>query len=503
MNRAVFVFGTGRSGTSAVAMMLSALGVHMGSQFTPVDRNNKWGTGEDVDWMKANRDVLRGASPAEVYPPLIKARSQHAVWGAKDPAFARVLTDAVRALEPGREPLVVVCRRRKAETINSFMRAYHSGRIGANQWYDSAILNVTARLDEFQGRVLEIWWEDVLADPMGTARKLAAFVGLQRDRWAYEQSRIEQAAEVIRTGPRLRGRGFGDIAVGVRIASHPAVPFFVSWTLLLTGGLRSGDTVLMPQAHSPAHHAGTKMARDFLRTSKDTLLMVDDDMAFKGDQLHRMREAEANQEFDVVMAFATHRTHPPKPVMLHWQGPTSNESTGQYSFCLPVEKKGTAEVDAVGLAFTLIRRRVLEAMIGDRPLKLFFPFKYGAGWESDDMPFSAWCRENGFRMGIDLENDIGHLGCHSYGWDDYVEWQENLAEVDRAKLLHRVEYEQHVDVGWDVLSPIIKAVAEGGISPHQQTAMDILKLVRGQEDRASSTTGPHPLGTYTDADEGE
>lgn len=478
MKRAVFVFGTGRSGTSAVSLMLEALGVPMGSEFVPADRTNPWGTGEDKEWMDANRRVLRGASPGEIYPPVIAARSELLMWGVKDPAFARTLTDVLTVLtevEPDREPLVIVCRRNKADVVNSFMRAYLSGRIGANEWYDAAIVNVAARLNEFRGQVLEVWYEDLLADPYGIAQRLAAFVRLNPN-----ALQIGKAANLVRMKPENQRRGdWGSIAIGVRIASHPAVPFFVSWTLMLTGGVRSSDTVLIPQAHSPAHHAATKLARDFLRTSKDTLLMIDDDMVFKGDQLERMRQAEANQDFDVVMAFATHRTHPAKPVMLHWQGPT-DVSTGQYSFCLPTEKKGTVEVDAVGLAFTLIRRHVLEAMLGDKPLKMFFPFTYGAGWESDDIPFSAWCREHGFRMGIDTENDIGHLGCHAYGWDDYVKWQEGLSEPDRAKLLHKIEYENHVDVGWDLLGPIIEAVAEGR-SGDAETAKDILQIVRGKQ----------------------
>lgn len=484
--RAVFVLGTGRSGTSAVALMLQALGIYIGDEFTPADRNNRWGTGEDLEWRRASSEVLQGADPVAAFAPLIEARRGREAWGAKDPAFARTLTDAIAVLaeaEPDREPLVVVCRRGKAATISSFMRAYQSGRIAANEWYDVAGLNVAARLGEFRGRVLEVWWEDVLADPMDAARRLVAFMGEQDQWWSasgeYERKLIARAADVIRAEPR-KVEGFGNIAIGVRIASHPAVPFFVSWTLMLTGGVRSDDKVLMPQAHSPAHHAATKLARDFLRGDCDTLLLVDDDMTFKGDQLERMRESAANQEFDVVMAFATHRTHPPKPVMLHWQGP-ADVSTGQYSFCLPVERRGTVEVDAAGLAFTLIRRHVLEAKLGDLPLKGFFPFTYGAGWESDDIPFSAWCRENGYRMGIDTENDIGHIGCHSYGWDDYVEWQEGLAEVDRAKLEHRLPDEGAVDLGWDVLGPIIEAVAEGRPGD-QEMAREILRVVRGGEE---------------------
>jgi hypothetical protein len=461
--------------------MLERLGVYIGTEFQASDRTNQHGTGEDLDWMTANVDALKGTEPWVAYDALIEQRSDMPVWAAKDLAFARTLglvLGRMAAIEPDREVLVVVCRRKREDCIDSFMRAYLVGRRRATAWYEAASLNVAARLLEFGGgplQRLDLHWEDTQRDPYRTARQLAAFVRINPP-----HAKMQWAADHIK--PREeRGSGFGSVAIGVRIASHPAVPFFVSWTKLLTGGTRNGDTVLMPRAHGPAHQSATRIARDFLRSNRDTLLMVDDDMDFPGHQLEVMRESATNQDFDVVMAFATHRAHPPKPVMLHWQGPAANEATGAYSFVLPTEQQGTMQTDAVGLAFTLIRRSVLAAMLGDQDIELWFPFEYGAGWESDDIPWSARCREMGFRMGIDTDHPIGHIGCHSYGWNDYLEWQAKLTEVERASLQGRPPDPASLDLDGAELARVL-AVALGEQPPRggdRELARRMLQQITG------------------------
>lgn len=274
----------------------------------------------------------------------------------------------------------------------------------------------------------------------------------------------QQPVKIRRESQR---RGWGNLAVGVRIAKHPEPSFFTAWTALLTGGLRNGDTVLMPAAQMPAHWASNKLAQNFLRGDKDTLLMLDDDMTFPMDAVKRMRENEGNWEYDVVMGLCTHRVWPPKPVVMQLmeQPPLPFRLRGDHFGSTPkFEVGGVIEVDAVGLAFTFIRRRVLEAMVDEEwGLKYSYFFDYGVGMESDDISFCRRCRELGFRMGVDTTIEIGHIGAQPLGWQDYERWQAS----------------QHtVDVTSDDLVPILEAAAE--LPDVEERARECLEAIRGR-----------------------
>lgn len=464
MTRCILVLGTGRSGTSAVAGALHKLGVHMGDAFVDADRANPHGTYEDREVFDATRRVLAGQAGPEVYAPLVRARAaRHALWGLKDPALCHVAQHILPLLDEAR---VVVAKRGRADTINSYMRAYRAGRAHAERWYEAVITATAARLLEFGGPVLEVAWEELLDDPEEGVRRLMhfAFEGLELP----GPRRFLNAVKHIQRKPKRELQGWGHLAVGVRVAKHPEPAFFADWTKLLTGGLRTGDTVLMPQMHQPAHWAATKLARGFLRGDKDSLLMVDDDMTFPMAAAHRLREHRANWEYDVVMAFATHRTWPPKPVTLKLMDePPAPQSLrgGCFGYDLDVEVGQVVEVDALGLAFTLIRRRVLEAMVDDEwGVDETYFFRYGQGWESDDIPFCHKCRELGFRMAIDAGVPVGHIGAQPLSWEEFVKWRAGLSAEGRARLDYacREPEEQRVDVDADEVRVILEAAADLG-----------------------------------------
>jgi len=66
----VVVFGMHRSGTSAVAGMLHALGVNMGGRFLEPDAGNPKGYWEDLDMVMLNVGLLRVAGGNWLDPPL-------------------------------------------------------------------------------------------------------------------------------------------------------------------------------------------------------------------------------------------------------------------------------------------------------------------------------------------------------------------------------------------------------------------------------------------------
>ena len=100
---AVVVLGMHRSGTSLVASMLEAMGVHMGDRLLPPSENNPRGYFEDLDFYNLNRAILHDAGGDWANPPSVRAiseageRVKHEIakvvaekqagglWGWKDP----------------------------------------------------------------------------------------------------------------------------------------------------------------------------------------------------------------------------------------------------------------------------------------------------------------------------------------------------------------------------------------------------------------------------------
>lgn len=443
MARCIMVLGVGRSGTSAVAGALHKLGVNMGDSFVITDHTNPHGTFEDEEVFNLTRQILKGDARPDDYRPLVSARDEKALWGLKDPALAHV-AHYIWPLAAS-DMRVIVVRRPRPHCVNSFMRAYMSGRYKAEEWYDQTSAALAARLMEFAGPVLHVDFDVLRADREPQVRRLMhfAFEGLDMPGNTEIVSAITHVKSHI---PRQRPQDWGSLAVGVRIGKHPEALWVASWSLLLSGGLRRSDTLLVPQMYQPAHWAANHMARDFLKTGKDTLVMVDDDHEFDMNIITRMRENVATWEYDVLSALTVRRqAESPSPILMKLRKqPDEPESLKGDSFYKepPLHLGEVEEVDAVGLAMTFVKRHVLEVLVNERwgldhTYDFFrpedFAFEYGPGMESDDIPFSRRCRENGFRMCVDTNAQIKHIATVSLGVEDYLEKKRREAQDDSGQ----------------------------------------------------------------------
>ena len=168
MSRCVLVLGTGRSGTSAVAGVLHKLGVHMGNVFQPSNRNNRHGTFEcaefrSLDVMVAYDGWLSDDSTSNAYARLIdKRQNGHKVWGVKDPDLVRTLHHVVPHLDDYR---IVVCKRDKIATVDSYIKAYHTTEDKAAAWYDDSIAWQHKQLAELDCPVVEVDYDELMKDP--------------------------------------------------------------------------------------------------------------------------------------------------------------------------------------------------------------------------------------------------------------------------------------------------------------------------------------------------
>ena len=414
--RKILILGAGRCGTSAVAQVLHKLGCSMGDEFHPHnERSDPYGTWEDKELTELTNTVAKGETSSDGYKELVQKRN-HRMWGFKTPKlvytaqFLWPLMDDVRIIAVFRNP---------ADIINSAMKAYYIGRRQANSWYSQSSAAFAARLAEFNGPILRVDFEDLLQNPAAHVRNIMhfAFEKLPSNR------KLGAAVECISKRTKRVVRGWGSLAVGVRIAKHPEAQFFIDWTALVTSGLRNYDTVLLPQKHMPSHWAASELARDFLKnTDKDTLFLLDDDVSFPVDALHNMRENQATWEYDAVMALITRRNiQEPSAVMMHHMGkqPLPTSLHGDHFLLRPEFEEGkVVAVDAVGLAFTLIRRRVLESMVDpEHGLQFTDFFVWGKGREGDDIPFSRGMRGKGQRMAIDTNIQVAHITAVPVTWE--------------------------------------------------------------------------------------
>lgn len=452
MSRVIIVLGVGRSGTSVVGGILHKLGVDMGSAFVGSTPSNRYGTFEEIEFFEFNRahisnrlgDGFDCGRWAQEY--IARRSDSHAIWGLKDPSVLHTLPILLSNL--GSDVRIVVAERDKLATISSFMFAYHVKQNVAHEWYASQRDSIDKFIGEWAGPILYVDYDGII-DPssrMGEIERVSDFVFENIGR-PPETSILRAYDHVVADGRRFlpggkwvksvgsyRGDGWGRVAAGVRIAKHPEYNFFVSWTELLTGGMRSGDKILMPVGWMPAHWASNAIVRDFMRTDHDSLLLVDDDMVFGQNTLSIMRDNKDNWDYDIVFGFCTHRQWPPKPVVMvereEQPGLPMSLYGRSYDIIHGVSSGDIVEVDAVGLAFTLIKRHVLEQMTGEYGPMYTDYFSYGGGFESDDIPFCMRAREMGFRMAVDTNVKIGHIGQSIFGWDDYQKWYMQQSRPD-------------------------------------------------------------------------
>jgi hypothetical protein len=443
----------GRSGSSAVAGMLHHMGVYMGEAFEASDKNNVYGTFEDLAFVNLNRAVITGQASEDEYEAMDRKLP---LWGIKDPQLCLTAHLLIPHLE---NVHIIVVRRNPDKVIDSYNRAYLSGIEYANNWFENTNRYLEQQLEHFDGPVLNVWWEDVTQKPNEVARKMAEFLGIS------DEEKITSGAKHIQKVDKPKG--WGNIAIGVRMRQHPEPDFFTSWTAMLTGGVRSGDTVLLPQARIPAHGASNAIVNDFLMTDKDSLFFVDDDMAFDGMALEKLRNNPDTYDYDIVFGFCTHRTWPPKPVIMKLREPQPNEPKSLdgdlFDLVHDFDDGDIIPVDAVGLAFTIIKRHVFEAMLHPKyGFQHTYWFDYGIGKESDDISFCRHARELGFTMAVDTNVKISHIGYRQLGWNDFREWQTSV-NVDMSDLKPVLEYAANSDNGVnEKASNILKAIEVSG-----------------------------------------
>jgi len=165
--------------------------------------------------------------------------------------------------------------------------------------------------------------------------------------------------------------------------------------------------------------ARSHIVAEFLRTQHTHLLMVDDDMTWEPQAVHRL--FYANQ--DIVAVAGCKKAYP-----LRFAA-SKVDDKGMPVPLQMIPELGAAEVDFVGAAFMLVKREALEKMVqaypelmytgsdGKLASALFLQQIENGTYRPEDFSFCSRWRKIGGRIYICPDVAIGHIGQHEYKGD--------------------------------------------------------------------------------------
>jgi len=453
---AVVVLGMHRAGTSLVASMLQAMGVHIGDDLLGPAESNPRGHFEDLDFVRLNDRILAAcghhwADPPQPHGVLLAGRVMQAeiarlvarkqgnhaglpprLWGWKDPRTA--ITAPLYHPHLHNPRYIWVRRDRDAVARSLWHRSVQQDReVLPGQWQAVAAA-YEHRIERFLAAVecpvYEVHYEEL------TEKGSAAWIAQEMAAWLGIDDPGAAQAALERVEYRETARGFGRLGVGVpyyKATYH----FWRWWSWLLVGGLENGDRLLNDwdvPGELPIPLAHNALVRAFLESDADTMLMIEDDHVANQDVVRNIRYKEENWFYDIVCASYTNRRMPPTAVGVNFSGDVNEY--GEYECVvkpLDVSLTGTQEYDVAALGLVLVRRWVLEAMLGDNDPAEYFWMDW-RGRNSQDIQFYAGARAVGARVGVDRDNPIGHVGQKIYNMMDFYRAQERLEQTAKEKM---------------------------------------------------------------------
>ena len=161
-------------------------------------------------------------------------------------------------------------------------------------------------------------------------------------------------------------------------------------------------------------HVLTLQRNECIRNMQgDWIIFIDDDMTFQPDAIARLVARHREHNLDMVGGLCFQRGEPHQPTLYMREQPTE----GNYMFLEDWTDGEVIEVDATGMAFVLITRRLLEAIAGEFPpleerLKGRPPsyFRWDEKGYGEDMTFCQDVKKTGARIFVDTSIKIGHIG---------------------------------------------------------------------------------------------
>ena len=181
---------------------------------------------------------------------------------------------------------------------------------------------------------------------------------------------------------------------------------------------------------SLVYTARNQLLQSFLQSDADYILWIDADMVLPVDTNIVFKFLGDNK--DVVSALAIGKRPPYRPCF------AVKEDKGQLMEMVGegFSYRGLIEVAGVGMAVTMIRRDVIEALVKEHPKGPFNPLAApGGDIYGEDYSFSIRARRLGFKLYVDADIHVGHIGKKVFWPAHYLyEWQEHdIAQMKKLK----------------------------------------------------------------------
>jgi GT2 family glycosyltransferase len=205
------------------------------------------------------------------------------------------------------------------------------------------------------------------------------------------------------------------------------------------------------------------------RMRGDWLLFVDDDMVFAPDAIKRLIAMREEIDADILSGLCFRRSPPYQPTLFMREHPTQ----GAYNFLERWDRDSVVEVDATGMAFVVIHRRVFEAIAGTKMpdveeraalgLPKFFRWDGSIG---EDLRFCQDAKAAGCRVWVDTGIEIGHMA------EIEVRHPQFLAELaTRPADVVAARKQVNDEMGLPTVTPA-EAFAELGWAPGESDAAE-------------------------------
>lgn len=235
----------------------------------------------------------------------------------------------------------------------------------------------------------------------------------------------------INENPEVSKNCVGTIAMVTR--DHVAAPAAISWMMTDLSFLEPGEyvqrfiiqgNVLVFQRNECIH-----------KMDGDWILFVDSDMTWQPDAIKTLVETQRKFDLDIVSGLCFQRAAPYQPTM-YIEASKAMLAEGYtwsgYTFLEQWDEDAAVEVDATGMAFCLVHRRVFDRIllknIGEGFLDLearrdmqpqaFFKW---TGKFGEDFQFCREAKESGSRIFVDTSVKVGHIGEHTITEETFLQ----------------------------------------------------------------------------------
>ena len=189
----------------------------------------------------------------------------------------------------------------------------------------------------------------------------------------------------------------GTIGIPVRDHINAATATSIFTSALAPGGWFAGRSIDINIVQGSIL---TQQRNELVRRMRgDWLMMIDDDMVWQPEQIRQLVEARAEHDLDVLGGLCFRRAAPYQPTLFMREQPTS----GSYNYLETWDEDSIVEVDATGMAFVVIHRRVFEGVADGRDL-----FRWD-GQYGEDLQFCQDVKNIGGRVFVHTGIEVGHI----------------------------------------------------------------------------------------------